>query len=110
MKRVSAGFFGGPHDVDHVAFFKHLLGAGMKLQQVHVIGLEAFERAVDRQGQHHRVPIFHRRIEGFAGVAALGEEKEFVATVGEGVADELFGAFVALGGVDGVESGVRGLR
>lgn len=99
-----AGFFDDGEDVALLELFE---GAGMDLEEVEVVGLEALEGAVDLAFEHVGVPV--GEIEGFAIVAALGEEEEVVAAVGEGVADEFLGAGIALGGVDDVAAGVEGL-
>ena len=46
---------------------------------------------------------------GALGVAALGEEVEVPPPPGDGLADQLLGVAVALGGVDDVEAGVERL-
>ena len=77
----------------------------MELDQVNVINLEPFEAAIDTRRDCLGAP-------GLAGsaaghMAALGCQKIFVATVGDGFAYHLLGLAVAGGGVEEVDATVQ---
>lgn len=56
---------------DHVTLAQFLLGAGVQLHQIEMVGLQAFQAAVDALLQQLRIPV--RQIDS-RSVAALGKE------------------------------------
>jgi len=76
----------------------------MELHQVHPVGPQPSEAAVNAQAQSLRVPV---RAGQARSVAALGEQVEVFAPVPHGLADQLLAARVALRRVDDVQPGIQ---
>jgi hypothetical protein len=100
-----AGLFRRLERVDALAFLQFLERARVELDQVHHVGLQSFQTALDRTRESVLAPV--RAAPSLGPVTALREQEELLAPMSDRVRDLDFGLRIALGGIDDVQPGIE---
>jgi len=90
--------------LDHLAAAQIVFRAGVKLEQIDVVGAQAREAPRDAPLERGDAPVV---APGALEVTTLGEQMDVRPSTGDRLTDEGLGVAVALRGVDDVEAGVE---